>query len=462
MKRVDQTVVAKNRHPEIYNLLDQNAVLANNLYNAVLFRIRQVFTGWDKTARTANEAQVFCELEQTEAVYPKLHIRRVLTWTVLDKVLRVTNNPDYFSGLPMQTAEAVVKQAAADFKNWLKALKEYKKHPEKYLGKPRMPHYRKKGHTCTYTITNQDAVLYPVYDENHSYIGRSLKLPKTSKRLRLSHIPEDAVLKEVKVSPYYGKYIISLTFDVEEVLPAKDLPNMAGLDLGTDNIAAIVTTDHSSIVYKGGAVMAENRLFAKEKAGAVSEITKGTMHTYADSKHLRYLSLRHSCFMNDQMHKISKKVIQYLLDHRVGCLIIGKNPLWKQNVSLGARNNQNFVSIPHARLTELIIYKANMAGITVVTQEESFTSRADCTSNDRMPVYGDHTAKEPEFSGKRISRGRYRTGSGMIINADCNGAANILRKAFPEAFAEVTDFSFLKTPEAVRFKDLNSCRNAVA
>ena len=50
----------------------------------------------------------------------------------------------------------------------------------------------------------------------------------------------------------------------------------------------------------------------------------------------------------------------------------------------------------------------------------------------------------------------------MIINADCNGAANILRKAFPEAFAEVTDFSFLKTPEAVRFKDLNSCRDAAA
>ena len=80
MKRVDQTVVAKNKHPDIYNLLDQNAVLANNLYNAVLFRIRQVFTGWDKTSRTANEAQVFCELEQTEAVYPKLHIRKVLTW----------------------------------------------------------------------------------------------------------------------------------------------------------------------------------------------------------------------------------------------------------------------------------------------------------------------------------------------------------------------------------------------
>ena len=129
---------------------------------------------------------------------------------------------------------------------------------------------------------------------------------------------------------------------------------------------------------------------------------------------------------------------------------------------MGAANNQNFVSIPHARLTELIIYKANMAGITVVTQEESYTSRADCTSHDRMPVYGAGNSEEPVFSGKRISRGRYRTGSGMIINADCNGAANILRKAFPEAFAATTDFSFLKTPESVGFKDLNSWRNAVA
>ena len=237
---------------------------------------------------------------------------------------------------------------------------------------------------------------------------------------------------------------------------------MAGLDPGTDNIAAIVTTDHSSIVYKGGAVMAENRLFAREKGRAVSEITKGTTHRSADSKHLRYLSLQHGCIMNDQMHKISAGIIQYLLDHRVGCLIIGRNPLWKQQVRMGAVNNRKFVSIPYARLTELIIYKANMAGITVVTQEESYTSRADCTSNDRMPVYGAEDSEEPVFSGKRIGRGLYRTGTGMLINADCNGAANILRKAFPEAFAAVTDFSFLKTPESVRFKDLNSCRKAVA
>ena len=362
----------------------------------------------------------------------------------------------------MQTAEAVAKQAVQDFRNWLKALKDYRRDPGRYLGKPRMPHYKKKGHIYTYTITNQDAVLYPVLDDNGNYAGRALKLPKVSERLLLDHISCDAVLKEVKVSPYYGKYILSLTFDTEEPPVREDLPNLAGLDLGTGNIAAIVTTDHSAIVYKGGAVLAGNRLFAREKARAASNITRGTEHKYADSRHLRHLSLKHDCFIHDQMHKVSSAIVEYLLDHRVGRLVIGRNPLWKQRVNIGEGNNQKFVAIPHAKLVFLITYKAARAGITVIEQEESYTSKADCTSFDPMPVYGEGLKEAVPFSGKRTGRGIYRTASGRLINADCNGAGNILRKAFPGAFAEGTDFSFLAAHESVGFMGLNRRRSAAA
>ena len=42
--------------------------------------------------------------------------------------------------------------------------------------------------------------------------------------------------------------------------------------------------------------------------------------------------------------------------------------------------------------------------------------------------------KHYTFSGKRTSRGKYRSKDGIVINADLNGAANIGRKLFPELF----------------------------
>ena len=61
---------------------------------------------------------------------------------------------------------------------------------------------------------------------------------------------------------------------------------------------------------------------------------------------------------------------------------------------------------------------------------------------DPIPLHG--KAQEVSFSGRRISRGLYRSANGMSINADLNGAGNILRKAIPSAFNSDTDFSFLQ------------------
>ena len=183
-----------------------------------------------------------------------------------------------------------------------------------------------------------------------------------------------------------------------------DMPYMAGLDLGTDNIAAIACTDATSVVYKGGAVLSENQFFAKQRAQAVSIITRGHEHKHADSAYLEALSREHDCFLKDQMHKISTDIIRYCVDHRVGILVIGVNKLWKQNTNMGKKNNQKFVSIPHYRLRQMIEYKALRAGIDVVEQEESYTSKADVTASDFMPVYGKVKAR-PVFSGRRIVRG---------------------------------------------------------
>lgn len=458
MYLADTTVLSKGHHPDFYDYMERMSVLAKRLYNAALFRLRQAYTGWEREARTANEKAVFEEIRVMQAKYPRVKVSRVLSYRALDAVMRANGNPDFFAGLPMQTAQRVLKEAADVFGAWQSALKEYGRRPWKFTGRPRMPKYL-KGDRHTFYITNQDAVLYPARVGGSSAAGAELKLPRIRERLCLPHLPEGSVLKEVQVRPYYGKYMLVLVLEKAGKPLRTDLPHMAGIDLGTVNIAAIVSTDHSSRVYKGGAVLSENRSFHKKKAEAVGIITRGTRHRHADSAHLRRLSLRHDCFMRDMMHKISADIVRYCTEHGVGTVVIGASKGWKQGTDMGKENNQNFVSIPHDRLRKMILYKAGNAGIRVVLQEESYTSKADISAMDPMPVYGREDGT-PSFSGRRVRRGLYACSGGYRINADCSGAANILRKAFPGAWEGTEDFRFLAYPETAGWKELQRGRRA--
>lgn len=205
--RVTQRIISSD--DLLYPYFDDLCRKSKLLYNAALFRVRNIFTGYDKEHRTENEVEVFQEVALLQRSYPNMHVRRVISYTHLEKMMRVTENADFFSGLPRQTAQQMVKQTVTDFKNWLASLREYKKHPEKYLGKPKMPRYKKSDLT-TVIITNQDAVLY------RDDIGMSLKLPLQKQRLYFSNLSSDPVLKEVKIKPYYGRFLLCLT--LEEML----------------------------------------------------------------------------------------------------------------------------------------------------------------------------------------------------------------------------------------------------
>ena len=471
MYLADTTVLSKNKNPEVHERMEQDLLLSKNLYNAALFRIRQVFTGWEKEERTQNEEEVFGELRTMQAAYPKVKVGRVLSYRALDAVMRANNNPDFFAGLPMQTAQRVLKEAVTVFRAWLSSLKEFRRAPERYTGKPCMPKYLKNDRH-TFYITNQDAVLYPVYRKTDAagrkitdsgapgeYDGMELKLPLMKKRLYLRHIAADSRLKEVQVKPYYGKILLVLVLEAEDLPVSGKKPYLAGIDFGTDNIAAIVSTDHASRIYKGGAVLSKSRDFHKRKAEAAGIITKGTERKHADSARLRRLSLHHDCFMKDMMHKISTDIVRYCAEHGVGTIVMGVNRGWKQGSDMGKVNNQNFIGIPHDRLRKMIMYKAAREGIRIMEQEESYTSKADITAMDFIPVYGRENGNV-EFSGRRIKRGLYACSAGYSVNADCNGAANILRKAVPDAWEGTEDFRFLATPEKAGFKDLQRVRTA--
>ena len=203
MYLTDQVIIKETRHKALYDYLKASSQKANNLYNAVRFRQRQIFCGWDKEKRTPNEEEVFREVEVLREARPHIKVRKNISYTAMDALLRENSNPDYFAGLPMQSAQNVAKEAVSDFSSWLASLKKYGKDPSGYTGRPKMPKYCRPGGMHTYTITNQDAVLYPRTDtETGEYLGMELKLPLVKERLFLKHLGPDTYLKQVKVLQY--------------------------------------------------------------------------------------------------------------------------------------------------------------------------------------------------------------------------------------------------------------------
>jgi putative transposase len=152
------------------------------------------------------------------------------------------------------------------------------------------------------------------------------------------------------------------------------------------------------------------------------------------SKRLERITTKRTRRIDHYLHTASQRIIDLLVTEGIGTLVIGKNPNWKQEANMGRRNNQNFVSVPHARFIEMLTYKAELVGIRVIVTEESYTSKASFLDADPLPIF-DPEQPTPAFSGRRVKRGLYRAADGRHINADVNGAYNIIRKVAPDAFA---------------------------
>ena len=279
-----------------------------------------------------------------------------------------------------------------------------------------------------------------------------LTFPLTDEVLPLrSHVGKLAV---VKVKPFHGGYQVLVTYDVPDPQVALSGKNYAAIDFGVNNLAAFVTTAGSAVLYKGGAMKSVNQWFNKKRAKLVSALTKGheTKHV-PETKQLAALSGKRYRLIHDYFHKVSSDIVKRLLIDNVNTLVLGVNEGWKQNSNIGTVNNQNFVDMPLSTLRFMITYKAERAGITVIEQEESYTSKASFLDKDFIPVYGNSDEKHT-FSGSRINRGLYRSADGTILNADINGAANILRKAIPTAFDRVQDFSFLNNLTVQQYRNI--------
>jgi len=236
---------------------------------------------------------------------------------------------------------------------------------------------------------------------------------------------------QVRLVPKCDSYVIEVIYDE----PESTLSNgnsVASIDLGLDNLVALTSNQPGFIplLINGRPLKSINQFYNKRKAQLQSQL-KGSRKI---SPRLQRLTRCRHQKVDNYLHHTSRLIVDHLVAKQIGTLVIGKNAQWKTQIDLGKQTNQNFVSIPHARLIEMLEYKARLVGIKVIVQEESYTSRANFMNLGPLPVYG-KTDKDPVFQGKRIKRGLYKTSVGQLINSDVNAAYNILRKAIPNAFS---------------------------
>jgi putative transposase len=275
-------------------------------------------------------------------------------------------------------------------------------------------------------------------------------------------------LQEVRVIPEYNHFTVEV---VMKVAPPKEAQEDNGrylaIDLGTVNLVTIVTNilGLTPILIRSGKIKALNQLYNKLNAKYYSILRKGHepkegQHT---SKRLQALARKRHDRIKDAFHKISRYVVNYAIEHEISKIVIGHNVAWKQESNMGRRNNQNFFFLPHSLLIQMIEYKAKAAGIHVIVTEESYTSKASALDGDCIPTYGESQGDEkPAFSGKRKHRGMYVTKDGTKLNADVNGAMNILRKVYPSAFTGEGVVGLVNSPLVVQVGSRNPHLNATA
>jgi IS605 OrfB family transposase len=341
------------------------------------------------------------------------------TYPELDKVLK--DNPHY-KAMAAQSAQQTLKTVGESIMSYNGLVNLYYRGE---VNRPSLPKYRKKGGLTAVTFPRQ-ALTY----KNgcfHPSISRETKPHLiTDIALYLPEFIDSDWVKEVTVRPCYGELWIDWVIDDgKEAMvnnPNLDYSQAWSFDHGGTNWLTGVSTRGKSLIIDGRKLKSMNqgycRLVAKHK--------QGKSDFYWDSN-LDRVQRKRNNQMRDAVNKAARFIVNQCLNDRIGNLIIGWNEGQKNCSNMGKRNNQNFVVIPTKRLIDRLKQLCPEYGIVLTTTEEAYTSIASFLDGDSLPKYGEKP-KGWRASGERVKRGLYKIRDGRVINADCNGSANIMRK----------------------------------
>ena len=393
VERVERHIVTKN--DVNYKAIDDICFKSKNLYNYVNYDLRQSFIHTGKLPSEFELVKKFRERENE--VYYKL-----------------------FGNVNQQCIRLLYK----NWKSFFRAIKDWSKNKSKYTGKPRLPKYKDKNGRNITIFTSNDCRIKNGFIHFNS--NANLKPIRT--------LVDN--LQQVRIVPQSSCYVVEVTYKYETADFNLNKNNYLSIDPGVSNFATCYNShENKSFIINGKIVKSINQFYNKKKAKLMSYVNdKGT------SNRLKQLTLKRNNKINDFMHKASKFIVVYCIEHDIGSIVVGHNKGWKQEANCGKRNNQNFVSIPHNKFFSMLKYKAENFGIQFILTEESYSSKVD------------HSALEPmkhseNYLGKRVKRGLFKRADGKVINADLNGAIGILRKVISESqFLEIVNRGFVVNP----------------
>ena len=459
-KEVAHTVVKLNvKNDEFKSYLENMAFASNNLTNVILYHCRQWFFYTENLYYIENDikdvkfhqynSEKIDDLKQHMYIYNQNlsqkgkdqvdFIKFGLDANFLHYYFTSINQNDYkCKELSAQTSQQIVKKVTQTFKTFKTALIDYFKHKEKYKAKPELPKYKKKKSMSGFYFTNQDCKIR----------NAQLKFPKIKLTLPFTynfkgrHVRTEVIRK-------YNEFELRIVFEQDPKPKFKETNVVAAIDLGVNNLVAITTNKGQSLLVKDKSLKSINQFANKEIARIHSaQTTLKPNSKVVSSKQLMKVYQKRHRRIEHFMYCTASIVLKFCLENNVSKLVIGKNKGWKEDVPFKKEDKQNFIQIPFNKLIFKIKEKLSCYGIEVLKQEESYTSKASALDFNQLPVYNGKLANV-KFSGRRAKRGLYKTKDNILINADLNGALNIMRKAFPKIEFETTDLKYLQNPRTI-------------
>lgn len=379
--RTEQQFIRKNH--SIYEIVDKHCFYSKNVYNQANYLIRQAFIKENKVLSAFD-------------------------------VQKLMQDMDCYKECGSQAAQKTIQLVGKMWKSFFKANKDYQKHPEKYLGRPKIPKYLPKYGRQVYMLKNiqcslQDGVFRISYKPFNQYTVRTHAQGK---------------LMQCRFVPNGEYYIMEIVYEIEVPECDESIDRICSVDLGVENFITVVNNfGKKPFIVKGGEIKSVNQYFNKKKAELQSDLKKKTNMDW--SNHLEKLTNKRYEKIKYLMHCISKKLVDYCVLYNVDTLIVGLNKKWKQENG----GMQNFTYIPYEMFISQVKSKCEQNGIKCIETEEGYTSGTSFLDNEE-PIKGNYDKQ------RRVYRGLFVSKSGKTINADVNGAYQIMKKVVPDAFSE--------------------------
>ena len=357
---------------------------------------------------------------------------------------KMLKNSENYKKLNSNMAQQILKEVDGSFKSFFGLLKLAKN--GQYNGKIKLPNYLDKDGFTTLVIgfvrLKDDMLIVPY--------SNSFKKTHQEVKIKLPPVLKDKKIKEIRIIPkQHSRYFeIQYTYEVKEIQRELNENNVLGIDLGIDNLCTCVTNTGASFIIDGRKLKSINQYY--NKINAKLQSIKDKQKIERTTLRQKRITRKRNNRINDYLSKAARTIVNYCLNNDIGKLVLGYNEDFQRNSNIGSINNQNFVNIPYGKLRDKLIYLCKLYGIEFKLQEESYTSKASFFDGDEIPIYDKENLQEYIFSGKRIKRGLYQTSAGKLINADCNGALNILRKSKVVDLSVLYNRGELNTPKRIR------------